>query len=358
MTIIKGSIQQVYSGEIALDELDARLITAGLVSRNPGEVDPEAYPHLSEQPSSEDGKKFVIPQPPPLSCTGKVESAGNPKGQHGPVSEGAGSLSGGELDEKEIDELFGSVTRDIDLHLEGSLMAPKECTMKAAIQHGSVNSLVLSSVVLDSRYYNTAAFKSHVAPLTTPVKLQSPCGVSETTRHHSCQAGSIPQVDLLKELFSPPTYSAIAQRPATSIRPHSLSSMVFTPNRHVISSAVTPTSVKAPTGVSLSSTGATPTEPRGGETKSTMWSTPIQALSLVGPPFAGRPTPPLCKCGRRAKRQTVTTPGPNDGRHFFACPLGKACSSKGGCGFFMWVDCAFSPVVTSPELLSSEYDEA
>ena len=50
-------------------------------------------------------------------------------------------------------------------------------------------------------------------------------------------------------------------------------------------------------------------------------------------------TPPMCRCGRRAKRLLVQNPGPNQGRFFFTCPLGKRDSNgmkKSGCSFFKW----------------------
>ncbi|XP_051877601.1 ERI1 exoribonuclease 2 [Pristis pectinata] len=48
-------------------------------------------------------------------------------------------------------------------------------------------------------------------------------------------------------------------------------------------------------------------------------------------------TPPLCGCGRRAKRLTVSKPGPNQGKAFYSCTMGKrnADNSK-GCGYFKW----------------------
>eukprot|EP00123_Amoebidium_parasiticum_P004651 comp15937_c0_seq2/m.13333 comp15937_c0_seq2/g.13333 ORF comp15937_c0_seq2/g.13333 comp15937_c0_seq2/m.13333 type:complete len:130 (-) comp15937_c0_seq2:813-1202(-) len=45
-------------------------------------------------------------------------------------------------------------------------------------------------------------------------------------------------------------------------------------------------------------------------------------------------TPPLCDCGRRAKRKVSRKPGPNLGRHFFSCAF--AASSPMKCKFFQW----------------------
>ncbi|NWR63446.1 ERI2 exoribonuclease, partial [Bucorvus abyssinicus] len=51
---------------------------------------------------------------------------------------------------------------------------------------------------------------------------------------------------------------------------------------------------------------------------------------------SGKPTPPLCNCGRRAKKLHVSNAGPNHGKAFFCCPVGKPEGSKKGCGYFKW----------------------
>ncbi|XP_023670790.2 ERI1 exoribonuclease 2 [Paramormyrops kingsleyae] len=53
---------------------------------------------------------------------------------------------------------------------------------------------------------------------------------------------------------------------------------------------------------------------------------------------AGRSgTAPLCHCGRRARRLTVANGGPNHGRVFYSCPIGRnATGNKRNCGFFQW----------------------
>lgn len=50
----------------------------------------------------------------------------------------------------------------------------------------------------------------------------------------------------------------------------------------------------------------------------------------------GKPTPPLCGCGRRAKKLCVSNGGPNHGRAFFCCPVGKQGGNKKSCGYFKW----------------------
>ncbi|NWU84492.1 ERI2 exoribonuclease, partial [Onychorhynchus coronatus] len=51
---------------------------------------------------------------------------------------------------------------------------------------------------------------------------------------------------------------------------------------------------------------------------------------------SGKPTPPLCNCGRRAKKLWVSNAGPNHGKAFFCCPVGKQDSNRKGCGYFRW----------------------
>uniref|UniRef100_A0A8C8VF43 ERI1 exoribonuclease family member 2 n=1 Tax=Pelusios castaneus TaxID=367368 RepID=A0A8C8VF43_9SAUR len=47
-------------------------------------------------------------------------------------------------------------------------------------------------------------------------------------------------------------------------------------------------------------------------------------------------TPPLCNCGRRAKKLNVSSAGPNHGKVFYTCPVGKHEEKKKGCGYFKW----------------------
>ncbi|XP_060116903.1 ERI1 exoribonuclease 2 [Heteronotia binoei] len=50
----------------------------------------------------------------------------------------------------------------------------------------------------------------------------------------------------------------------------------------------------------------------------------------------GKVTPPLCKCGRRARRLQVSKGGPNHGKVFYSCPVGKQEGNRKGCGYFKW----------------------
>ncbi|XP_048187851.1 ERI1 exoribonuclease 2 isoform X2 [Perognathus longimembris pacificus] len=47
-------------------------------------------------------------------------------------------------------------------------------------------------------------------------------------------------------------------------------------------------------------------------------------------------TPPLCKCGRRSKRLTVSNNGPNHGKVFYCCPIGKYQENRKCCDYFKW----------------------
>ena len=55
---------------------------------------------------------------------------------------------------------------------------------------------------------------------------------------------------------------------------------------------------------------------------------------VTNTPKNTRKTPPLCPCGRRAKRLYVQKHGPNHGRIFFTCTM-KSINGK-GCSFFQW----------------------
>nr|XP_033818821.1 ERI1 exoribonuclease 2 isoform X2 [Geotrypetes seraphini] len=79
-------------------------------------------------------------------------------------------------------------------------------------------------------------------------------------------------------------------------------------------------------------------------TKSHSNSAPSTALNCTvnqNQPFKirenGKITPPFCNCGRRAKRLLVSNPGPNQGRAFYSCPVGKRNEgNQKGCGYFKW----------------------
>ncbi|XP_056391714.1 ERI1 exoribonuclease 2 [Hyla sarda] len=52
-----------------------------------------------------------------------------------------------------------------------------------------------------------------------------------------------------------------------------------------------------------------------------------------------RITAPMCQCGRRAKKLTVSNLGPNHGRVFYSCSVRKRNDENGkGCNYFKWED--------------------
>lgn len=70
----------------------------------------------------------------------------------------------------------------------------------------------------------------------------------------------------------------------------------------------------------------------------------------------GKITPPLCGCGRRAKRKVVCSPGPNEGKPFYVCPCSRGNDRKQGCNYFKWENrTADSPSNAKP--LLSDYGE-
>ncbi|XP_037670591.1 ERI1 exoribonuclease 2 isoform X2 [Choloepus didactylus] len=59
-------------------------------------------------------------------------------------------------------------------------------------------------------------------------------------------------------------------------------------------------------------------------------------INLQEPWKSGRMTPPLCKCGRRSKRLVVSNNGPNHGKVFYCCPIGKYQGNRKRCNYFKW----------------------
>ncbi|NXM78675.1 ERI2 exoribonuclease, partial [Serilophus lunatus] len=72
---------------------------------------------------------------------------------------------------------------------------------------------------------------------------------------------------------------------------------------------------------------------------------------------SGKPTPPLCNCGRRAKKLCVSNAGPNHGKAFFCCPVGKQEGNRKGCGYFKWENALLkeksSGLTLNPDALTS-----
>lgn len=83
-----------------------------------------------------------------------------------------------------------------------------------------------------------------------------------------------------------------------------------------------------------------PTSSDGSPMRSSSWkvlsSILTSTVNLQGPWKSGKMTPPLCKCGRRSKRLVVSNNGPNHGKVFYCCPIGKYQENRQCCGYFKW----------------------
>ncbi|KAK7929630.1 hypothetical protein WMY93_006025 [Mugilogobius chulae] len=101
---------------------------------------------------------------------------------------------------------------------------------------------------------------------------------------------------------------------------------------------------------------------RFSRSSSRSWSNTVLSDVSVNTSLSSRtrPTAPLCVCGRRAKRQTVSNGGPNQGRGFFCCP-GKR--SGGGdraakrCDFFKWESAVLKDASVSSASLCVSRDQ-
>nr|XP_056722170.1 ERI1 exoribonuclease 2 [Euleptes europaea] len=62
----------------------------------------------------------------------------------------------------------------------------------------------------------------------------------------------------------------------------------------------------------------------------------------------GKVTPPLCRCGRRARRLRVSKGGPNNGKAFYSCPVGKQEGNRKSCGYFKWEHTLLKDKLTLP----------
>ncbi|XP_071976634.1 ERI1 exoribonuclease 2 isoform X2 [Engystomops pustulosus] len=63
----------------------------------------------------------------------------------------------------------------------------------------------------------------------------------------------------------------------------------------------------------------------------------VNVTRTFGGTKSNRITAPMCHCGRRAKKLTVSNPGPNQGRVFYSCSVRKRNDDRGkGCNYFKW----------------------
>ncbi|KAK7491855.1 hypothetical protein BaRGS_00016874 [Batillaria attramentaria] len=175
---------------------------------------------------------------------------------------------------------------------------------------------------------------------------------------------------VMSGLSTTPTSSAPFKHPSppgTGKVPFGVQTSSVTPR---LTSASTPVTHKAPSGPQhqlchsstpsftknqMSSFLHTPS-PQQNSTGFGSFRTPLQP-----PPTSAnkmKATPPLCRCGRRAKRRMVQNPGPNMGRWFFSCGKGTQSpgsgdSKKSGCSFFQWEPSQRTPSAASQSTLSS-----
>ncbi|XP_076997728.1 ERI1 exoribonuclease 2 isoform X2 [Tamandua tetradactyla] len=76
--------------------------------------------------------------------------------------------------------------------------------------------------------------------------------------------------------------------------------------------------------------------PRRSSSEKVLPSILASTVNLQEPWKSGKMTPPLCKCGRRSKRLLVSNNGPNHGKVFYCCPIGKYQENRKRCDYFKW----------------------
>ncbi|XP_005351223.1 ERI1 exoribonuclease 2 isoform X1 [Microtus ochrogaster] len=74
----------------------------------------------------------------------------------------------------------------------------------------------------------------------------------------------------------------------------------------------------------------------GTSSRKVLSSVLTSTVNLQEPWESGKMTPPLCKCGRRSKRLVVSNNGPNHGKAFYCCPVGKFQEDRKCCSYFKW----------------------
>ncbi|TKC36107.1 hypothetical protein EI555_007496 [Monodon monoceros] len=76
--------------------------------------------------------------------------------------------------------------------------------------------------------------------------------------------------------------------------------------------------------------------PGGSSSRKVLPSILTSTVNVQDPWKGGKITPPLCKCGRRSKRLVASNNGPNHGKVFYCCPIGKYQEKRKCCGYFKW----------------------
>ncbi|KAM4023898.1 LOW QUALITY PROTEIN: ERI1 exoribonuclease 2-like [Anomaloglossus baeobatrachus] len=68
-------------------------------------------------------------------------------------------------------------------------------------------------------------------------------------------------------------------------------------------------------------------------------SSTVNLNKTIGATKCDRITAPMCQCGRRAKKLTVSNIGPNHGRVFYSCSVQRRSDENSkGCNYFKWED--------------------
>lgn len=145
--------------------------------------------------------------------------------------------------------------------------------------------------------FNTPSYSGDAAPKQTDsLVFKTPSNVTYTRlikTPQACQVGGAPKQNNTSSMTSRTPNGVNSTGLLKTPVPHTLSSGLRTPARTPFSTPFLPSHMKA--------------------------------------------TPPLCPCGRRAKRRMAQNPGPNMGRWFFSCAKGSGNAAvKTGCGFFKW----------------------
>lgn len=188
--------------------------------------------------------------------------------------------------------------------------------------------------------------QNHISPVTL-----LPSNVSSTLRIEASKTGGTePCCDkALKEVSQfPVPLNVIKETPPSELPTH----CIPTPNARTSSSTRNKYS-----GNSNFKTPSTAQWIRVKREDSNSGSPRLSSTSLPGAGSGHKVTPPICGCGKRTKRKCVSSPGPNEGKMFFACPFGRGSSTEKGCGYFKWETHSLSYFLDDQTEPYSEYSD-
>ena len=237
-------------------------------------------------------------------------------------------------------------------------------TTSTCDQHTSVKSTKANSTSRIQTQSGATPSRSHVLTHISPVTLlpsaqsnTAHCtrGNSSSNQLHTVAISTKSSCPTATNVHSPSTPASDLMQHKQASPSNTLSWSTNKSHTHDTRSVATETVSSTPSTSTDFLTPSTSQWMKVKSSRSTCTSPSLLSYDSPQPFNGGKITPPLCNCGKRAKRKLVTSPGPNQGKPFFSCSGAR----ESGCQYFKWENT--SPlgerqITNSIVNLTSEYD--